>query len=201
MRVTPRIAVVMLLSAFSVFVLLCVGQSFQARYEAERLKSVLAQIAVGVTTEQDARKIFKDFRAENDPVGGRVFDTVAWGPGYAVSNRGLKILHVAEPTSYYVGVVFSKGIVVRKIAGLRVGDRSECCFFEVTQSSEHFTDLPPNKMQNGLFVRKEDGLALVHVDYRAPSDVARAAFDFNLGCLTSVSGCTKLNQVLPNIDR
>ena len=201
MRITLRILAVVLLCTMIAFPLVCVTQVFLARHEAAELKSALAQLNVGKSTEHDATEVFKDFRAENGQVGGRVFDTVAWGPAYVVSNRSLNILKIAKPTFYYVGFVISKGVVVRKIAGIRVGSGNKCCFFEVEQSSATFTDHPHGIGRSGVFVHKEDGLAHVYVDISASEDDSNAAFDLNLACLTSLAGCTTLNEALPQIRR
>ena len=201
MRITLRILAVVLLCTLIAFALVCVGQVYLARHEARELKSALAQLKVGKSTEHDATEVFKDFRAENGQVGGRVFDTVAWGPEYVVSNRSLNILKIAKPTIYYVGFVISKGIVVRKVAGISIGSGSECCIFDVEQSSATFTDLPPGLGRSGVFVHQHNGLAHVYVNISASEEDSNAAFDLNLACLTSLAGCTTLNEALPQIRR
>lgn len=197
MRITFREIAIVFLGALIAIVFACLGQGAYARYKAGLLKNALAQLEVGKSTERDAKAIFKRFRAENGQIGGRVYDTVALGPEYLTSNRGLSILHIAKPTTYYVGFLISKGIVVRKLAGMRVGDGDECCFWDTEQSTTDFNDLSSFTKPRGVFIHEEEGLAHLSVDKNAPESIANEAFDFNLACLTSVSGCMTMNKALP----
>jgi hypothetical protein len=178
-------------------ILACIGQSYYARYEATRLERTLAKLTVGVTTEHDAKEALRPFRAEADKIGGRVQNTEAWGPEYAVTSRGLSILHLARPVRFSIGTVFNNGILVRKVVGLRIGNGSDCCFYEVTQSTTSFADLPPNLMHEGVFVRKKNGFAHIYIDAEAPPDTETTAFDVDVACLTSIAGCSRIDQILP----
>ena len=197
--IKARTVVVCALGTLFLFVFICVAQSYCTRYQAVCLSVALQKLTVGVTTEEQARDIFHHFHAEEQPVGGRVLDNIAWGPEYVASNHGLSILHLAQPTRFYISVMFSKGIVVRTVAGLRVARTGRCCVFEVDESTKDFRDLPSDAMSRGIYIRQEDGLARVYVDNETFRGARRDVFNFNAACLTSISGCTKLEQVLPHI--
>ncbi len=177
----------------------CVLYSFQMRWKAEACLRTIRELHVGSTTQEDALKAMEPFR-RFEIVGTATFDGKDH-PNYAywITNKGFHLLGLFYPSSLTANLIFRDGVLVWRSAALLQEP------YHVVGTRETITDLlqnvPLNESPSGMFVDVWDPPLRMEVflDSRASEASRNAAYDYNLGCFTSVLGCHSIYKILPGV--
>jgi hypothetical protein len=179
----------------------CVLYTFHVRFQAESCLNSVRQIHVGSSTQDEVRKTLDAYRCfETDGtamISGKDYHTYS----YLIKNSGFHLLKVFHPTQFGVSLTFLDGVVVEKYVILIREP-----FHLVVDTRETITGL----MQDYLLSENPSGMLVgewdppsrmdVHLDARASEADRKAAFDYNLGCFTSVFGCRSVYKILPGVE-
>jgi hypothetical protein len=178
--------------------LLC---AYQQRERASECLLIIQQIKVGSSAERDVQSALAAFRkyekAEAQPSTGGDYHSYA----YWFDNDSFRIPLVSSYQRFACVVMYHNGIVFDKSVGyIRrnpftnrltwIGSRETVLGFRQDSALDHSS--------NGVKVTR-DSKVLIDIDTRAPAPMRKAAFDYNLGCLTSLFGCQNAEAILPDI--
>jgi hypothetical protein len=195
---TPLLGVVALIGIAG-----CVLYTFQIRWQAESCLNAIRQLHVGSSTQEDARKALEPFhRFETDGVAHFYKDRSRFDyPTYTyrIENRGFHLLAIFNPAMFGAGVIFRDGIVISKGAG----------FMQEPFHMVNTRETVPGLMQNSSLDSNPTGMIVgrwdpplklnVDLDTRASEADRKAAFEYNLGCFTSILGCRSFHKILPGV--
>jgi hypothetical protein len=185
------------------FPTLCVLQAYYERWKAQKLVEDLQYLNVGVTSEQEALRIFSEFHPDTQRMGGRIGGLNVEGPGYSANNHGMALLHMEPPAQIGVSLFFYKGLLVAKNAGFDRGKGRVCCSVDISEETAEFSTFPPTMMPNGIHIEERGNgvaeLVIVHIDHRVSADARKIIYGFNYSCLTAISGCKDADDLLPGI--
>jgi len=175
----------------------CVFHSFHVRREAEACLSAIRQIRVGSSTVESADDALQPLRkyekSETQQIDGERYLTYS----YRFENNGLHLLGLFRPTGFEASLVVHDGLVVARGAGF-IQDP-----FQMVNSHESIIGLFRNQLldqsTSGVHVDGTDPpyRTEVFINSRASEADRKAAFDYNLSCFTSVTGCRSLDEILP----
>jgi hypothetical protein len=177
----------------------CILYSFYIRWQAEACLNAIRQLHVGSSTMEDARKLFAPFqRYETDgtaDIAGKEYPTHT----YLIGNTGVHLLGIFHKAGLGAGVTFRDGVVISKGAGF-----FQEPFYSV-HARESIVGLSPDpsvdETASGMIEDGEDSSPTMRVllDTRASEKDRKAAFDYNLGCFTSLIGCRSVYEILPGV--
>lgn len=183
----------------------CIFYSFRIRWQAQACLDALQKLHVGTSTMEDARKVLAPFhRFEKDgttSISGKEYPIHT----YSIDNKGFHLLGIFSPTRFGTGLIFRNGIVIDKGAGFTQENRIPKVSYIVRTR-----ETVPGLMQNFSLESNPSGMIVgvwdpsskldVFLDTRASEADRKAAYNYNLGCFTSIFGCRGVYQILPGVE-
>jgi hypothetical protein len=179
----------------------CVAYSYLMQWQAESCLKTILQLDVGSSTQVDALKAMKPFRRFE------IVGTASFGGGnhpnyaYWITNNGFHLLGIFYPSRFSANLIFRDGIVVWRSAAFVQEP------YHVVGTRETITgllqDISLNENPTGMMVSVWDPPSRMDVDLDARASEAdrKAAYDYNLGCFTSVFGCRSVYKILPGVKK
>jgi len=120
---------------------------------------------------------------------------------YQINNSGNHLLGIFKPTYFQIGLTYRPdGVVIEMSASLSQMPYRSVVTIESIIRSEHIQAL--HDSTSGVIVNVFDPPLKMNVSLnpRASDADRKAAFDFNLGCFTSVFGCRSVYKILPGVE-
>jgi|ERR1022692_624441 hypothetical protein len=172
------------------------------RIRTERFLAVLSQIRVGLTDDATAVRLTERYPrqwTESSNGGQKQL-------GFYFDNRGMYLLRLAPYTEFRASITFKDGLVVRKNAGVGVGDYAGGLpgigwFAWVTESVRGFgfaDDVAPKEYPNHIVRGGAARDTTIDDDNTYPEAERHRDWAFNLACLTRLGGCPDSRLLLPN---
>jgi hypothetical protein len=177
----------------------CVLYSFYVRSQAERCLKAVQQLHLGSSTEADAGKALGAFgRFERDGTAmilGKDYPLHT----YRFKNNGFHLLGVFHPALFQASLTFKNGVLIERSAS----------FFQEPYHTVITRESMAGLLQNASLDENPSGMIAgvydppakmdVFLDTRASDTDRKAAYEYNLGCFTSLSGCRTVYEILPTV--
>lgn len=189
-----------LVSVFFVVIVVVIGivvDSERRQKDAENLCAAANSFVVRTTTLATVRRDLERFnRYSNGGVGCTTTDCGS----YDVTNRWLRLFHLAPAAQFGVSFWFDNGILQGKAAYI---GHDLCCIVYVTE-----TDAAPNARIWPLKIERDKAgvilKAIVHITPRSTNQERAIPHSFKFRCLTKIGGCTTeemapaISQIMPD---
>jgi hypothetical protein len=188
-------------AAIAVWISACVFYSYYVRWEADRCLQIFSQFRTGSTTIEEASKALGPFGRYEVDGTAREFGSDYSLHTYLFKNSGNHLLGLFKPTYFQVGLTFrSDGVVIERSASLFQAPYRSVVTLESIVESEHIQAL--HDSASGMIVSVFDPPLKMSVllNPRASDAVRKSAYDYNLGCFTSVFGCRSVYKMLPGVE-
>jgi hypothetical protein len=192
---TLRRAFVILLATAAIGVGGSILQSTHVRRQAELFLSKAQQLNVGSSSYEqvlNALQQFQRYQYLSGPCSSMQCELE-----YHFDNTGVRVLRLVPPTGFYFSFDFHNGLLTGKKAVL---GQDVCCVALVRETRfdpGERAGIPAYELiPNGAPYK-----VLVKLDTRATDEERRIAYQFNLGCLTTVGGCKDAHELLPSVWR
>ncbi len=177
----------------------CILNSFYVRWQAEKCLEAARQLRLGSSTEEDARKALGAFgRFERDGtamIQGKDYPLHT----YQFKNNGFHLLGVFHPALFQASLTFKDRILIERSAS----------FFQEPYHTVNTRESMAGLLQNASLDESPSGMIAgvydppakmdVFLDTRASDTDRKAAYEYNLGCFTSLSGCRTVYEILPAV--
>ncbi len=194
----------------------CVCNSFRVRWQAEACLNLIRLLHVGSSTMEDANMLLKPFnRIEKDgtaSIYGKPYQAYSYTThsyavhSYLIENKGLHLLGIFPRTHFEITLFFGDGLLVGKGASFAQDRYMPKAATYSADSLETIpglmSDVPLAENPSGMILRSSGTPFRLEVllDARASEADRKAAFDFDLGCFTSVFGCRSVYEILPGVE-
>lgn len=170
-------------------------QSINVQRKAERFLAKANQLTVGSSTYGQTVNMLQEFHSYEASYGP--CSPVKCELEYRFDNIGVRALKITPPTGFYFSLEFRDGLLVGKRAVLGQGICCVALVQEVKFSPAKSIQTPSYELiPNGAPYK-----VIVKLDTRATAEERNAAYEFNLGCLTTLGGCKDAHQLLPSVWR
>lgn len=177
----------------------CVLYSFYVRWQAEKCLEAVQQFHLGSSTEKDAHQALGAFgRFEKDGTAmilGKDYPLHT----YQFKNNGFHLLGVFHPALFQASLTFKDGVLIERSAS----------FFQEPYHQVITRESIAGLLQNASLDESPSGMIAgvydppakmdVFLDTRASDTDRKAAFEYNLGCFTSLTGCKSVYEILPTV--
>jgi hypothetical protein len=192
--------------ACTLVVAFCAAYSVYEQRQAREFLGVFADLKPGVTSDARVKEDLQSFRPAGSQLQARQWNlannrfNVAYGYGYEFNNEPLAFFHLARHVKLDASLYFRDGILVAKLATLEK-DTGACCLAAVKETSAGFGGSPNSncKPDSGACVERRGnppGELLVEIEPGASEEDRRRAYQFNLGCLTSLTECQSASDLI-----
>jgi len=175
--------------------------AFHVRAQAAEFLACLDRIHVGSTSRGEAEQILRPLRGF-EHVGARVIAGKSYSAEeFLFRNRSLRFPGFVAPAHISGLIAFRDGLVIDK----EFMFTEDAPPFSVASTWEVAQDVFPTPLQkrtaSGLHAQaiRPPAVLSVRVDASASTESRRAAYQFNLDCFTSFSGCSLAPQILPAV--
>ncbi len=177
----------------------CVAYSFYVRWQAEKCLETMRQLHLGSSTEEDARNVLQPFsRFKSDGtamIHGRDYPLRT----YLFRNKGLHLLGIFHPALFQAGLTFRDGVLIERSAS----------FFQEPYHAVNTRESIAGLLQNASLNESASGMIAgvydppakmdVFLDTRASDNLRKTAYEYNLACFTSLTGCSSVYEILPTV--
>lgn len=177
----------------------CISYSCYIRWQAERCLKAVQQLQVGSSTDEDVRKVLEPFRRFERDGTAMIYGRDYPLRTYLFKNNGFHLLGIFHPTLFQASLTFRNGVVIERGVSFyqephhSVGTRESITgLLQNTSLDESSSGIlvgvydPPQKMD-------------VFLDTRASDTARKTAYEYNLACFTSLSGCRSVYEILPSV--
>jgi hypothetical protein len=187
---------------FSIAVIVCVVcyiQAYNVRALAQECLNDTQRLRLGSSSRPEVERTFAKFsKFRRDGLLSTKKNDFPTRE-YLIINRGMHLSNFLRSSGFYVSLTFDHDILIMKGAGFAEGISPSVSTraWSIRAVQESGLDRSPRK----LIVRERGPGQRIDVELDDQTSEADqgAAFDYNLGCFTSLLGCRTVYDVLPGL--